>query len=677
MFNLLAAFKRKRCTCFALLAITTFLVMAACASQGSSWIESADTSWYESNKEASSYTISTPEELAGLAVIVGSGDAEGVKDNFKGRTVILAKDLNLSGKTWTPIGHSNGMFNGVFDGKGHTISGIGVITPFKAGGSRDYGLFGYLNGAAAVKNFILKGDVIASGDKYARIGAVAGYLEYANNSPTVENCIFIGSLKGMNGIFNGGITGNNSGGTIRNCSVSADITADSSDAKTTTKTTIGGIAGYCYNGALIENSSFTGSIKYADNISSMRVGGIAGDNFSSSCIIQNCVVSADIDLSGGIGGYGNDQWFNCAGGIAGYNAGVVNNVAVTGFVKLHAEDKQYNVTAGGIVGVNTANSSSYAENSSINCKVSASSLLAEKAYAGALVGYNVYSSWNPSTSGRVINNRWLASEGVPALHTGNYNEISGDIGALIISNDAVGSESKLPVSAVLAAPLIRLVENKSLTLAATVYPTAAYNKDDVIFTWSTQNGSVISVVPHGASATVKGLTSGFASVNLTCGGLLGGENTYMPVTGAAVYRVKMDGIELSPKTIVLGAAGASADITAAILPDSDTPSYPILKWTYEVISGSSASVDDIMLSFGDSSRNAKVTLKNYVAGASYRVTATAVDDSLLTDSIVLTAQTADQPSGGDSSGSSSGGCNAGFAVLALLLPCAFFFRKKS
>lgn len=96
MFDLLAAFKRKRCACFALLAMLTLLVMAACASQDGSWVESADTAWYESDKEASSYTISTPEELAGLAVIVGSGDAEGKKNDFKGRMIILAKDIDLS-----------------------------------------------------------------------------------------------------------------------------------------------------------------------------------------------------------------------------------------------------------------------------------------------------------------------------------------------------------------------------------------------------------------------------------------------------------------------------------------------------------------------------------------------------------------------------------------------------
>lgn len=675
MINLLKEFKRRRCASFALLAILTLLVAAACAQQGGSWAESADTAWYENDKEASSYTLSTPEELAGLAVIVGSGDAEGAKNNFKGKTIILAKDINLSGKIWTPIGHSSGMFSGTFDGRGHTISGLGVVTPLQEGWSRDYGLFGYLNGAAAVKNFILKGDIVASGDKYSRIGTIAGYLEYANNNPIIENCSFIGSLKGMNGVFNGGIAGYNYGGIIRNCSVSADITADATAAQSMSKTTIGGIVGYSNHYStepLIENTSFTGSIKYADTLSSMRVGGITGDSTSAKCIIQNCVVSADIDVSGGVGGYGYDQWHNCAGGVAGYNAGLINNTAVTGSVKLHAEDDKYNVTAGGIVGVNTASTSAYAENSSINCKVSASSLLPEKAYAGALAGYNGKASWNPTTnSGKIINNRWLKNDGVPALHTGNYNEISGDIGESIISNDAVEAESKLPAAAVLTAPLIRLVENKSFTLAATVYPTAAYNKEDVTFAWNASDNTVISVAGEGASALVKALSVGFAKVNLTCGNLLGGENTYMPATGAAVYRVQMEGLELSPKAISLDATGASAGITATILPDTDTPSYPVLKWTYEVVSGDNASADDIILSFGENSLQAKVTLKNHIEGAVYRVTASSVNDSSFTDSVLVTA-TAAKPSGGGS----SGGCNAGFAALALLLPCALLFRKK-
>ena len=674
MINLLKEFKRKRCASFALLAIVTLLVAAACAQQGGSWAESADTAWYENDKEASSYTLSTPEELAGLAVIVGSGDAEGAKNNFKGKTIILAKDINLSGKIWTPIGHSSGMFSGTFDGKGHTISGLGVVTPLQEGWSRDYGLFGYLNGAAAVKNFILKGDIVASGDKYSRIGTIAGYLEYANNNPIIENCSFIGSLKGMNGVFNGGIAGYNYGGIIRNCSVSADITADETGAQSMNKTTIGGIIGYNSGSSLIENSSFAGSIKYTDGISSMRVGGITGDNFSAACIIQNCVVSADINVSGGVGGHDSDQWYNCAGGVAGYNTGLVNNTAVTGSVKLHAEDDKYNVTAGGIVGVNAASTSAHAENSSISCKVSASSLLPEKAFAGSLVGRNNFNSYSPTVNrGKVINNRWVKGDGAPELLAGNWNEISGDILGpdAIISNDAVEAESKLPAAAVLTAPLIRLVENKSFTLAATVYPTAAYNKEDVTFAWNASDNTVISVAGEGASALVKALSVGFAKVNLTCGNLLGGENTYMPVTGAAVYRVQMEGLELSPKAISLDATGASAGITATILPDTDTPSYPVLKWTYEVVSGDNASADDIILSFGENSLQAKVTLKNHIEGAVYRVTASSVDDSSFTDSVLVTA-TAAKPSGGGS----SGGCNAGFAALALLLPCALLFRKK-
>ena len=674
MFDLLAAFKRKRCACFALLAMLTLLVMAACASQDGSWVESADTAWYESDKEASSYTISTPEELAGLAVIVGSGDAEGKKNDFKGRMIILAKDIDLSGKVWSPVGNYNAKFAGAFDGRGHTISGLGTITPLPSDKYGDYGLFGCLGQYSSVKNFILKGDVVASGDKYNYIGTVAGRLYY---SEPVENCSFTGRLRGMTGKVNGGIIGYNEAGTIRNCSASADITADAANAKAGAYMIIGGILGKNFSKSTIENSAFTGSIKYDDNLSRMRVGGIIGENSSNNCIIQNCVVSADIDVSGGLG---TDSYsdYNCAGGVAGYNDGPINNVAVAGTVKLHAEDGKNWVAAGGIAGVTGTGGNTYAHNSSVSCKVSASSLLPEKACAGALVGY-VYrwtNEWEVEDKCKIINNRWVKGEGVPAPLAGNWNEISGDIGIdkAIVSNDAVESESNLPASAVLTTPLIRLVENKSFTLAATVYPTAAYNKTDVMISWNVSDPSVASLTADGASALVRGLAAGFTKINLSCGNLLGGENTYTPVTGPAVYRVKMEGLELSPRAISLDAAGASADITATILPDSDTPSYPVLKWTYEVVSGDNASADDILLSFGDSSLKAKVTLKNHVEGAVYRITAAAVDDSSLTDSILLTA-TAAQPSGGGS----SGGCNAGFAgfaALALFLPCALLFRKK-
>ena len=72
---------------------------------------SPDTSWY--SEGASSYTLSTGSQLAGLAELVNSGVT------FEGKTVTLAKDIVFIRAEVTPIGGEGGHeFNGTFDGAG-------------------------------------------------------------------------------------------------------------------------------------------------------------------------------------------------------------------------------------------------------------------------------------------------------------------------------------------------------------------------------------------------------------------------------------------------------------------------------------------------------------------------------------------------------------------------------
>lgn len=84
-----------------------------------------DTIWY--NKDQNEFTISTAEELAGLAAIV-NGTADGITpDSFSGKTITLTSDIDLAGSAdnpWTPIGNGYSYFTSTFDGQGHTISGL-------------------------------------------------------------------------------------------------------------------------------------------------------------------------------------------------------------------------------------------------------------------------------------------------------------------------------------------------------------------------------------------------------------------------------------------------------------------------------------------------------------------------------------------------------------------------
>ncbi len=132
------------------------------------WTGDADFDWYLADPSATEFEISTAEELAGFAAIV-NGTAEGVtKDNFKGQTVKLAKDIDLGDALWTPIGIAKASsFGGTFDGQGNTVYNLRINIE----DDRDYGgLFGITDGAK------LKGLTIRNVDisAYIYVGAVVG-----------------------------------------------------------------------------------------------------------------------------------------------------------------------------------------------------------------------------------------------------------------------------------------------------------------------------------------------------------------------------------------------------------------------------------------------------------------------------------------------------------------------
>ena len=107
-----------------------------------------------------------------------------------------------TGKGWTPIGYasSNGeFFKGVFDGGGHSISGLFIDFPLAGGYS--LGLFGTLNPNAVIKNLhVVKCDVTGYANVAGLVGMnYAGIIEYCSvtgkiSSPSTRGC---GGLVGV------------------------------------------------------------------------------------------------------------------------------------------------------------------------------------------------------------------------------------------------------------------------------------------------------------------------------------------------------------------------------------------------------------------------------------------------------------------------------------------------
>ena len=149
----------------------------------SSWADSYDISWY--NKNNDTFILSTNQELAGLAYLVNNGYT-----TFKGKTIKLGNDIDLTGKNWTTIGlDSSQPFEGSFDGQDHTISGV-YVTKQKSK-QNNFGFFGVFKGKS-ILNTIFKGEIDVKNpdfDDYTgdfSIGGIAGFL---SSSATIDKCV--------------------------------------------------------------------------------------------------------------------------------------------------------------------------------------------------------------------------------------------------------------------------------------------------------------------------------------------------------------------------------------------------------------------------------------------------------------------------------------------------------
>ncbi|MCR5826552.1 MAG: hypothetical protein K6G54_08285 [Oscillospiraceae bacterium] len=118
----------------------------------------------------------------------------------KDKTVVLQRDIDLGGVAFRPIPS----FGGVFNGDGHTISGLSVSSAVSPAG-----LFGTVTAGGTVRALNVEGSVAPSGSGDA-VGGVAGV-----NYGVIENCSFTGTVEGARST--GGVVGvNASGGAIRN-----------------------------------------------------------------------------------------------------------------------------------------------------------------------------------------------------------------------------------------------------------------------------------------------------------------------------------------------------------------------------------------------------------------------------------------------------------------------------
>lgn len=310
----------------------TMLVIPANAAKSTVkvWNGKVITSWYTGDK--TEYNISSPGQLAGLAQLVNSGEL------MQGIVINLTADLTMNNtKNWgewyktapknkfTPIGHSGNSttdyypFAGIFNGNGHSISGLYVNSTTTAG------LFGYISGAA-VSNVIVKESVIIACDNGDNVGAYAGGIAGISEGSVINMCEYAGEVRcigqkdaenGMRAAYAGGIVGSihtenvsavllgigfaafgtfynaliftdGNGGLIKDSCVANCISNGLVYTSSGVEAYNGGIAGWGNNGKIINCLSSSG-YKWSrgwGNYGSLYIGGIVGGRYS--CSVENC-----------------------------------------------------------------------------------------------------------------------------------------------------------------------------------------------------------------------------------------------------------------------------------------------------------------------------------------------------------------------------------------------------
>lgn len=275
------------------------------------WTSHTEKEWYSNPTPKGVYTISSEKELAYLAVLVNSGT------DFSGKTIQLAKNLNLSEHDWVPIG-SITPFMGSFDGQGNSISGLKVGVGLTNEEYISRGLFGYVqvpdNGTISFKDITLSaknGAGIRGSDRetaysaaliglaYQHVGStgclltlsnchneipvtetgtnelstIGGLVGYAKTEITVENCTNSGAISGKNdSAFAGGIIGSSAYSiTLSNCANYGSITVTGSDAAAA-----GGLIGSTSGALTINYCLNSGAVTVSCPSDLTYAGGLAG-----------------------------------------------------------------------------------------------------------------------------------------------------------------------------------------------------------------------------------------------------------------------------------------------------------------------------------------------------------------------------------------------------------------
>ncbi|KRE82892.1 hypothetical protein ASG75_15220 [Rhodanobacter sp. Soil772] len=299
------------------------------------------------------YTIITALGAAGSAT---GTDLQGINGGLGGHYA-LGTNIDASataswngGLGFTPIGRSSTRFTGVFDGLGHTISGLTI----KRVVEDLVGLFGLTDTGSAIRNLGLLGGSVTGND-------YAGGLVGGNYGGTISHTYATGVVNGR--YYVGGLVGQSlGGGTISQAHATGAVGGWSG---------VGGLVGKI-DSSSISQAYATGTVRG----DSVAIGGLVGTSNAGS--IGQSYATGTVTSSGDL-----------VGGLVGDNRGTIIFAYATGAVS----GADY---VGGLVGYN---------NSGVIIQTYATGAVSGAASVGGLIGYSnratSNSYWDTETTGQV------------------------------------------------------------------------------------------------------------------------------------------------------------------------------------------------------------------------------------------------------------------------------------
>ena len=361
----------------------------------------------------------------------GTDDIAGIDHAGDGGFYALAVNLNGTGTTFTSTLAGVNGFTGVFEGLGHTITGLTINDTTDS----QVGLFGINSGT--IRDIGLIGDTVTgTGDN---VGGLVGFNFAQGGAATITDAYATGVVSGGVDDFVGGLVGTNSGsgpGSVASITNAYATGAVSGSVSGGGEGSVGGLAGVNIDGggtATISDAYATGTVSGSvSGGGQIFVGGLVGANLSTgggavqiTDTYATGAVSVSTNTSGGATALG------LVGGLVGLNESQSGTTSITdayatGAVSANASGSA-SAVGGGLVGdnANTGGTASSVADAYATGAVSGSGV----AILEGLVGFNSggvvsNSFWDVLTTGQMTDSAQATAPG----SINGFDPTNGSIG---------------------------------------------------------------------------------------------------------------------------------------------------------------------------------------------------------------------------------------------------------